>query len=312
MERLRSKDLLDTDLLTKEEILLIIDTAFKFKADKIKSLPLNNEIISLLFFEPSTRTKNSFEIAGKKLGAIVVSMDTTGSSLVKGESALNTVRTLQAMGVNYFVIRHRESGFPYQIAERVSASIINAGDGTRGHPTQALLDAMTMIEARGSIEGKKVVIVGDILHSRVARSNIWLLKKLGADITLVGPPEFLPRDFEKLGVETSYSLDDVIEDTDILMGLRIQRERMEKMHISVEEYIRKYQINRERVNRGKPDLIVLHPGPVNVGIEMTEDILYSEISLVERQVTNGVFIRMAILSLLKETRDGSNAQRYSS
>ncbi|MBC7319273.1 aspartate carbamoyltransferase catalytic subunit [bacterium] len=312
MERLRSKDLLDTDLLTKEEILLIIDTAFKFKANKIKSLPLNNEIISLLFFEPSTRTKNSFEIAGKKLGAIVVSMDTTGSSLVKGESALNTVRTLQAMGVNYFVIRHRESGFPYQIAERVSASIINAGDGTRGHPTQALLDAMTMIEARGSIEGKKVVIVGDILHSRVARSNIWLLKKLGADITLVGPPEFLPRDFEKLGVETNYSLDDVIEDTDILMGLRIQRERMEKMHISVEEYIRKYQINRERVNRGKPDLIVLHPGPVNVGIEMTEDILYSEISLVERQVTNGVFIRMAILSLLKETRDGSNAQRYSS
>lgn len=306
MERLRSKDLLDTDLLTKEEIQLIIDTAFKFKTGKIKSLPLNNEIISLLFFEPSTRTKNSFEIAGKRLGAIVVSMDTAGSSLVKGESALNTVRTLQAMGVNYFVIRHRESGFPYQIAERVSASIINAGDGTRGHPTQALLDAMTMIEARGSIEGKKVVIVGDVLHSRVARSNIWLLKKLGAEITLVGPPEFLPRDFEKLGVETSYSLDDVIEDTDILMGLRIQRERMEKMHISVEEYIRKYQINRERVNRGKPDLIVLHPGPVNVGIEMTEDILYSDISLVERQVTNGVFVRMAILSLLKETRDGSN------
>ncbi|MCX7796348.1 MAG: aspartate carbamoyltransferase catalytic subunit [bacterium] len=306
MERLKSKDLLDTDLLTKEEILLIINTAFKFKEGGIKNLPLTGEVVSLLFFEPSTRTRNSFEIAGRRLGAIVISMDTTGSSLVKGESALNTVRTLQVMGVNYFVIRHRESGFPYQIAEKVSASIINAGDGTRGHPTQALLDAMTIIEAKENIEGKKLVIVGDIIHSRVARSNIWLLKKLGADITLVGPPEFLPKDFEKFGVEISYSLDDVIKDTDILMGLRIQRERMEKMHISVEEYVKRYQINRERVKRGKPDLIVLHPGPVNVGIEMTEDILYSEISLVERQVTNGVFIRMAILSLLKETRDGSN------
>jgi len=308
MERLRSKDLLDTDILTKEEVQLIIDTAFKFKAGKIKDLPLSNEILSLLFFEPSTRTRNSFEIAGKKLGAIVVAMDTAGSSLVKGESALNTVRTLQAMGVNFFVIRHRESGFPYQIAERVSASIINAGDGTRGHPTQALLDAMTMIEAKGSIEGKKIIIVGDILHSRVARSNIWLLRKLGADIILVGPPEFLPKDFEKLGIEISYSLDDVIEDTDILMGLRIQRERMEKMHISVEEYIKRYQINRERIKRSKPDLIILHPGPVNVGIEMAEDVLYSEQSLVEKQVTNGVFIRMAILSLLKEARDyGGNA-----
>lgn len=308
MERLRSKDLLDTDILTKEEVQLIIDTAFKFKAGKIKDLPLSNEILSLLFFEPSTRTRNSFEIAGKKLGAIVVAMDTAGSSLVKGESALNTVRTLQAMGVNFFVIRHRESGFPYQIAERVSASIINAGDGTRGHPTQALLDAMTMIEAKGSIEGKKIIIVGDILHSRVARSNIWLLKKLGADIILVGPPEFLPKDFEKLGIEISYSLDDVIEDTDILMGLRIQRERMEKMHISVEEYIKRYQINRERIKKAKPDLIILHPGPVNVGIEMAEDVLYSEQSLVEKQVTNGVFIRMAILSLLKEARDyGGNA-----
>lgn len=308
MERLRSKDLLDTDILTKEEIQLIIDTAFKFKAGKIKSFPLSDEVLSLLFFEPSTRTRNSFEIAGKRLGAIVVAMDTAGSSLVKGESALNTVRTLQAMGVNFFVIRHRESGFPYQIAERVSASIINAGDGTRGHPTQALLDAMTMIEAKGSIEGKKVIIVGDILHSRVARSNIWLLKKLGAEITLVGPPEFLPKDFEKLGIEISYSLDDVIEDTDILMGLRIQRERMEKMHISVEEYTKRYQINRDRIKRAKPDLIILHPGPVNVGIEMTEDVLYSEQSLVERQVTNGVFIRMAILTLLKEVRDyGGNA-----
>lgn len=308
MERLRSKDLLDTDILTREEILLIIDTAFKFKTGKIKSLPLSDEILSLLFFEPSTRTRNSFEIAGKRLGAIVVAMDTAGSSLVKGESALNTVRTLQAMGVNFFVIRHRESGFPYQIAERVSASIINAGDGTRGHPTQALLDAMTIIEAKGSIEGKKVIIVGDILHSRVARSNIWLLKKLGAEMTLVGPPEFLPKDFEKLGIEISYSLDDVIEDTDILMGLRIQRERMERMHISVEEYIKRYQINRDRIKRAKPDLIILHPGPVNVGIEMTEDVLYSEQSLVEKQVTNGVFIRMAILTLLKEVRDyGSNA-----
>ncbi|MGC8971507.1 MAG: aspartate carbamoyltransferase catalytic subunit [bacterium] len=308
MERLKSKDLLDTDILTKEEIQLIIDTAFKFKAGKIKSLPLSNEILSLLFFEPSTRTRNSFEIAGKKLGAIVVAMDTAGSSLVKGESALNTVRTLQAMGVNFFVIRHRESGFPYQIAERVSASIINAGDGTRGHPTQALLDAMTMIEAKGSIEGKKVIIVGDVLHSRVARSNIWLLKKLGAEITLVGPPEFLPNDFEKLGIEISYSLDDVIEDTDVLMVLRIQRERMEKMHISVKEYTKRYQINRDRIKKAKPDLIILHPGPVNVGIEMTEDVLYSKQSLVERQVTNGVFIRTAILSLLKEVRDyGSNA-----
>jgi aspartate carbamoyltransferase catalytic subunit len=308
MERLRNKDLLDTDVLTREEALLIIDTAFKFKSGRLKTLPLSDEIVSLLFFEPSTRTRNSFEIAGKRLGAMVVSMDTGGSSLVKGESALNTVRTLQAMGVNFFVIRHRESGFPYEIADKVSASIINAGDGTRGHPTQALLDAMTMIESRGDLEGKKIVIVGDILHSRVARSNIWLLKKLGADVTLVGPPEFLPIDFKRLGVEISYSLDDVIQDTDILMGLRIQRERMEKMNISVEEYIRRYQINQERIRKAKPDLIVLHPGPVNVGIEMTEDVLYSERSLVETQVTNGVFIRMAILSLLKETRDyGSNA-----
>lgn len=308
MERLRSKDLLDTDVLTEEEIRLIIDTAFKIKNEGLKRLPLSNEVVSLLFFEPSTRTKNSFEIAGKRLGAIVVSMDTSGSSLVKGESALNTVRTLQAMGVNYFVIRHRESGFPYPIAEKVSASIINAGDGTRGHPTQALLDAMTIIESKGDIRNKRVIIVGDILHSRVARSNIWLLKKLGAKITLVGPPEFLPEEFRDFDVRISYSLDDELDDTDIIMGLRIQRERMEKMHISVDGYIRRYQINSERISKAKPDVIILHPGPVNVGIEMTEDVLYSERSLVEKQVTNGVFIRMAILSLLKETRDyGGNS-----
>lgn len=303
MERLRSKDLLDTDLLTEEEIRFIIDTAFKIKNEGLKRLPLSGEIVSLLFFEPSTRTKNSFEIAGKRLGAIVVSMDTSGSSLIKGESALNTVRTLQAMGVNYFVIRHRESGFPYAIAEKVSASIINAGDGMRGHPTQALLDAMTIIESKGDIRDKKIVIVGDILHSRVARSNIWLLKRLGARITLVGPPEFLPEEFKDFGVRISYSLDEELEDTDIIMGLRIQRERMEKMHISIEGYIRRYQINSERISRAKPDVIILHPGPVNVGIEMTEDILYSRRSLVEKQVANGVFIRMAILSLLKEARD---------
>lgn len=308
MERLRSKDLLDTDILTEEEIKLIIDTAFKIKNHGLEKLPLSGEIISLLFFEPSTRTRNSFEIAGKRLGAEVVSMDTSGSSLVKGESALNTVRTLQAMGVNYFVIRHRESGFPYPIAEKVSASIINAGDGTRGHPTQALLDAMTMIEAKGDIRDKKIIIVGDILHSRVARSNIWLLKKLGAKLTLVGPPEFLPEDFREFDVGTSYSLDEEIGDTDIIMGLRIQRERMEKMHISIDGYIKKYQINSERISRAKPDVIVLHPGPVNVGIEMTEDVLYSKKSLVEKQVTNGVFVRMAILTLLKETREyGGNS-----
>lgn len=308
MERLRSKDLLDTDILTEEEIKLIIDTAFKIKNHGLEKLPLSGEIISLLFFEPSTRTRNSFEIAGKRLGAEVVSMDTSGSSLVKGESALNTVRTLQAMGVNYFVIRHRESGFPYPIAEKVSASIINAGDGTRGHPTQALLDAMTMIEAKGDIRDKKIIIVGDILHSRVARSNIWLLKKLGAKLTLVGPPEFLPEDFREFDVGISYSLDEEIGDTDIIMGLRIQRERMEKMHISIDGYIKKYQINSERISRAKPDVIVLHPGPVNVGIEMTEDVLYSKKSLVEKQVTNGVFVRMAILTLLKETREyGGNS-----
>jgi len=303
VEVLRSKDLLDTDALTEEEIRLIIETAFRIKNEGLKKLPLSNDIISLLFFEPSTRTRNSFEIAGKKLGAIVVSMDTSGSSLVKGESALNTVRTIQAMGVNYFVIRHRESGFPYPIAEKVSASIINSGDGMRGHPTQALLDAMTMIEARGDIKNRKVIIVGDILHSRVARSNIWLLQKLGAKVTLAGPPEFLPEDFRQFDVRISHSLDDELKDTDIIMGLRIQRERMEKMNISVDGYVKRYQINSERVSRAKPDLIILHPGPVNVGIEMTADVLYSEKSLVERQVTNGVFIRMAILSLLKETRD---------
>ncbi len=308
MEMLRRKDLLDTDLLTREEILLIINTALKIKKEGVRSLSLSDEIVSLLFFEPSTRTRNSFEIAAKRLGAIVVSMDTSGSSLIKGESALNTVRTLQAMGVNYFVIRHRDSGFPYQIAQKVQASIINAGDGTRGHPTQALLDALTIIESKGNITGKKIIIVGDIIHSRVARSNIWLLKKLEADITLVGPPEFLPEEFESLGLNISYSLDEAISDADIVMGLRIQRERMEKMSISVEEYIKRYQISTERLFKAKDDVIVMHPGPVNVGIEMTEEVLYSDRSLVEKQVTNGVFIRMAILSLLKEMRAyGSNS-----
>ncbi|MGC9064763.1 MAG: aspartate carbamoyltransferase catalytic subunit, partial [bacterium] len=282
--------------------------ALKIKKEGVRSLSLSDEIVSLLFFEPSTRTRNSFEIAAKRLGAIVVSMDTSGSSLIKGESALNTVRTLQAMGVNYFVIRHRDSGFPYQIAQKVQASIINAGDGTRGHPTQALLDALTIIESKGNITGKKIIIVGDIIHSRVARSNIWLLKKLEADITLVGPPEFLPEEFESLGLNISYSLDEAISDADIVMGLRIQRERMEKMSISVEEYIKRYQISTERLFKAKDDVIVMHPGPVNVGIEMTEEVLYSDRSLVEKQVTNGVFIRMAILSLLKEMRAyGSNS-----
>jgi aspartate carbamoyltransferase catalytic subunit len=299
------KHLLSTGDLSRDDALRILDTADELLAvaqRPIKKLPtLRGRTVVNLFFEDSTRTRISFEAAAKRLSADVINFSAKGSSVSKGESLKDTAMTLQAMGADAVVIRHHASGAPYRLAhaEWSNGAVINAGDGMHEHPTQALLDAFTMRRHLGELAGRKITIVGDVLHSRVARSNALLLDTLGADVTLVAPPTLLPVGVENWPVTTSYDLDSAVEKSDAVMMLRVQRERMNASYFpSAREYSRRYGLDEARMKRMPEHAIVMHPGPMNRGMEISADVADSVRSVIVEQVTNGVAVRMAVLYLL--------------
>ena len=301
------KHLLGISDLSAEEITYLLDTAETFREisrREIKKVPaLRGRTVINLFFEPSTRTRTSFEIAGKRLSADVINISSSSSSVSKGETLLDTARNLEAMAPDLIVIRHPSAGAPHQLARVCRASIVNAGDGAHEHPTQALLDALTIRQQKGRIEGLKVAILGDILHSRVARSNAHLLTKLGAQVSLAGPGTLAPPEFESLAGEgmlrVERRMEDAIRDADVVMVLRIQRERQEAAFFpSLREYAVHFGLNLKRLSLAKPDAIVMHPGPMNRGIEIASDVADGARSLILDQVSNGVAVRMAVLYLL--------------
>jgi aspartate carbamoyltransferase catalytic subunit len=298
----RHKDLLGIQELSVEEINLVLDTAAAFKEvgeRTVKKVPsLRGKTLVNLFIEPSTRTRTSFELAAKRLSADVININTTASSLVKGETLKDTALNLQALNADIIVIRHSAAGAAHFLARLLKASIVNAGDGAHEHPTQALLDAYTIREKRGRIEGLNVTILGDILYSRVARSNILLLTKLGAHVTLAGPSTLVPRVFEQFGCRVTYDIEEAIRDADVINLLRIQHERQRKtMFPSIGEYTAMFGLNKERFARLKPDSLIMHPGPINRGVEIDSDIADCERSVILEQVTNGLAVRMAVLFL---------------
>ncbi len=305
---LTRKHLLGIRGLSPEEITHVLDTAESFReisAREIKKVPtLRGRTVINLFFEPSTRTRTSFEIAGKRLSADVINISSSSSSVTKGETLLDTARNLEAMGPDLIVIRHPSAGAPHQLARICRASVVNAGDGAHEHPTQALLDALTIRQHKGSIEGLRVAILGDILHSRVARSNAHLLTTLGASVALAGPGTLAPPQFASL-VEGGRSLrverrvEDALEGADVVMVLRIQRERQESAFLpSLREYAVHYGLNLKRLSLAAPDAIVMHPGPMNRGIEISSEVADGASSLILDQVANGLAVRMAVLYLL--------------
>jgi aspartate carbamoyltransferase catalytic subunit len=301
--RLKGKDVLGLENMTSEEIRLILETARPMKdiiGRDIKKVPtLRGKSIVNLFFEPSTRTRSSFELAGKYMGGDVINISTSTSSVVKGESLRDTVLTMEAMGIDIIVVRHAAEGAAHYIAQNVKAAVINAGDGTHEHPTQGLLDMFTIQEHKGEIAGLKVVIVGDILHSRVARSNIWGLNKFGADVHVVGPSTLMPPAIEKMGVTVHHRVEEALEGADVVNILRIQRERQQKgLFPTSREYARIFGINQNRLALANPDVLIMHPGPMNRGLEIASDVAYDERSAIVEQVTNGVAVRMALLYLL--------------
>ncbi len=300
---LRSKDLLTIEQLPVEEINLILDAADSMKevsTRDIKKVPtLRGKTVINLFYEPSTRTRTSFEIAGKRLSADVVNISTSVSSMVKGETLKDTGSNLQAMNPDLVVLRHSAAGAPKILAEAIPASIINAGDGAHAHPTQALLDVFTIREKKGTIAGLKVAIIGDISHSRVARSNIHALKKLGAEVIIYGPFTMIPPLIEKMGVRVASSIEDAIKDVDVIMMLRIQLERQSRfLFPSLREYSICFGLNPERLKGAKEDVLIMHPGPINRGVEISPEIADGPYVLILDQVTNGVAVRMALLYLL--------------
>jgi len=301
--RLKNKDLLGLEYLDKEEIDLILETAKPFKELFTRSVkkvpPLRGKTVVLLFYEPSTRTRISFELAAKRLSADVLNISASNSSVAKGESLIDTAKTLEAMKADFVVIRHSMAGAPQILARTISASIVNAGDGTHEHPTQGLLDMFTIWEKKGKLSGLKVAIVGDILHSRVARSNIWGLNKMGAKVYVVGPATLIPPRIEQMGVKIFYDLDEIIDELDVINILRIQIERQkENLFPSLREYNEIFGITDERLKRAKKDLLVMHPGPMNRGIEISSSVAESSRSVITEQVTNGIAVRMAVLYLL--------------
>jgi aspartate carbamoyltransferase catalytic subunit len=300
---LAKKDILDLASLSTEEIQLILDTADNMReiSDRpIKKVPtLRGKTVILFFYEPSTRTKLSFDIAAKRLSADCLSISTSMSSLVKGETLLDTARNLEAMKPDVLVLRHSSSGAPYFLARHLKAAVINAGDGTHAHPTQGLLDMLTIRQHKGRLQGLRVAIIGDIAHSRVARSNCEGLTKMGAQVILAGPPTMIPKGIEALGVTVAESVDSAVEGADVIMMLRIQKERQKKFLMSTErEYARCFGLNTQRVARAKPDVVIMHPGPVNRGVEIAPDVADGPCSLILDQVTNGVAVRMALLYLV--------------
>ncbi|GHT61464.1 aspartate carbamoyltransferase [Endomicrobiia bacterium] len=304
---LNCKDLLGLEHLDKKDLQTVLDSVKPFKSlftMSVKKAPtLIGKTVANLFYEPSTRTRTSFEIAAKRLSADVVNMSIDTSSVAKGESLIDTGKTLEAMKVDYIIIRHSLSGAPDILARNLNASIINAGDGFREHPTQGLLDLYTIYEKKKEIEGLKVLLVGDILHSRVAKSNIWALIKMGAEVTVAGPPTLIPTNIEDLGVKVYYNLDEAVKKADVINILRIQLERQkENLFPSVHEYIEFYQLTKERLATAKPDVLIMHPGPMNRGIEISSYVADSSNSVINEQVTNGVAVRMAVLYLLSPKR----------
>lgn len=299
----KRKDLLGLEELTKDEILFILDTADSFveiSTRVIKKVPtLRGKTAVLLFLEPSTRTRVSFELAAKRLSADLVNISSSTSSMSKGETLKDTVRNIEAMQVDMVIIRHSMAGAAHRLAREITPGVINAGDGCHEHPTQALLDMFTIRKRRGKLEGLKIAIIGDISHSRVARSNIWGLTRAGAEVVVAGPPTYIPPYIEEMGVTVKYRVEEAIEGADVIMVLRIQRERQGKNLIpSLREYRELFGINRDRLKLANSDALLMHPGPINRGIELEPDVADGAQSVILEQVTNGVAIRMAVMYLL--------------
>jgi aspartate carbamoyltransferase catalytic subunit len=297
------RHLLGLEELSAEEITLILDKAEVFKqamADGQRKIPLlTGKTCVNLFFENSTRTRNSFTLAARRLGADTLDFSASTSSLSKGETFIDTAKNIEAMGIDLVVVRHRTPGTPHLLAENLRCSVINAGDGPHEHPTQGLLDIMTIRQRKGQLAGLTVALVGDIAHSRTARSNIWGLKKLGAHVIVCGPSTLVSPRWTELGVEFSYSLDDILPRVDVLNLLRIQFERQTTRPFpSVREYAHLYAMNRDRLAKTKPDILILAPGPINRGVEITPDVADGPHSAILEQVTNGVAVRMAVLWLI--------------
>jgi aspartate carbamoyltransferase catalytic subunit len=305
------KDLLGIGQLSVEDISLILDTAESLKeisTRDIKKVPtLRGKSVVNFFYEPSTRTRISFEMAAKRLSADTVSISASGSSIVKGETLKDTARNLQAMSPDIIVLRHSSSGAPHLLSKEVSGGVINAGDGINEHPTQALLDLYTIREKKGKIQGLDVAIIGDISHSRVARSNILALKKMGAEVTVSGPPTMIPVEIEDFGVRVVYDPLEAVKDKDVIMMLRIQLERQSKtLFPTLREYSSFFGLNMKLVREAREDAIIMHPGPLNRGVEITSEVADSPCSVILDQVANGVAVRMAILYLLIGGSKGDN------
>jgi|TARA_B100001245_G_scaffold106435_1_gene77610 aspartate carbamoyltransferase catalytic subunit len=297
------KNILGTQCLTEDDITTILDTVDSFKeisTRPIKKVPtLRGKTVINLFFEPSTRTRTSFEIAGKRLSADVINIVGSSSSAVKGENFIDTALNLEAMHPDIMIVRHALSGAAEMISQFIECPIINAGDGYHEHPTQALLDLYTIRESKRNLEGLNVVIVGDIAHSRVVRSNIYAMKTMGMNVKLIGPPTMIPLEIEKMGVSVGYYLEDAIPNADVIMILRLQKERQSKYLLSsIREYSNLYCLTSKFLEKAKDDVLIFHPGPINRGIEISLDVMQSDRSLILNQVTNGVALRMALMYLV--------------
>jgi aspartate carbamoyltransferase catalytic subunit len=297
------KHLLDIESLTADEINTVLDTARGFKAvgeRAIKKVPaLRGKTVVNLFVEPSTRTRISFELAAQRLSADIVNFSAEASSFKKGETLKDTARNLEALNADFIIIRHSASGAPHFLSRVVNAHVINAGDGAHEHPTQALLDTFTIREKKGKIAGLNVTILGDILYSRVARSDIWALTKLGANVTVCGPSTLVPKNFEKMGCRVTYDVDEAIRNADVINLLRIQHERQRAtMFPSIGEYTQLFGLNKARFANTKPDALIMHPGPINRGVEIDSEIADCTRSVILEQVTNGLAVRMAVLFLV--------------
>lgn len=321
MEAMNQKDnriwkhhhILDVDDLSLEEIELAMETTSAMKeiiSRPIKKVPaLRGKTVFTIFWEASTRTRGSFEIAAKNLSADVVNFTAQASSIVKGESLIDSLNTVEALGADIIVIRHPQSGALYHVLPYIKSSIVNAGDGWHAHPTQALLDLYTIKQHKGSVNGRKIVIIGDIKHSRVAHSNIWILDKTGARVVLCAPATLLPYGLQDCGknfphVKVEPNIEKAIKDADVIMALRLQKERMKSgMLPCIDEFIRAYQLNNDRLGLAKPDVMVMHPGPVNEDVEISREVANGPHSVIQEQVSNGVAVRMALLYLLSGSKE---------
>jgi len=300
-----SRHLLGLRELSAQEITHILDTAKGFEQVSTRSVkkapPLRGKVVVNLFFEDSTRTRNSFALAAGRLSADIIEFTKKDSSVSKGETLLDTARNLEAMGIDIVVVRHSAGGAPRFLSRNINACVVNAGDGFCEHPTQGLLDVYTIRKIRGSLEGLKIAIVGDIAHSRVARSDMWAMTKLGAEVIFVGPPTLMPSEAKRLPVKISYCLDEVIEQVDVINMLRIQFERLGGNPFpSIREYSHYFGLTVERMKRAKPDILVMHPGPINRGLEIESEVADGRNSVILEQVTNGLAVRMAVLFLVNQ------------